>query len=438
MMLPRFTRRRVVSLLVAIPLVPAALWSLVLMIAPTDWARARLVRELEAVTGRKVAIGSIHLGPLGNLRINDVSVAEPATPGDPWLTVGEARLDVHLVQLLTSCCKAKEIAVDRLDLRIHRRGDGTLEFAGLLDGRPKNRTSHGSHSHNDEGAGPDRSHEVTLTLTGSRVVVLDDPSETQIELTEAEGRATWDGVLAKVEGLKGRLNGGMVEFAGTYDRSSKAPEFFAEMRAQRVALGVGMKSLGLLVPIVSDATDSVVGKVDLALSLRGRGDSLEAIRPGLRGFGAILLDPIDLSHVKILETLDGMHQIPPSSRVGSVESHFAIESERIATDDLTLKVAHVPISLAGWTDFSGRIDYRVNPDAVREKLAGKLPGDVRQVLGEIQDSVGDIASLRVTGTVDAPRLVTGVEAAGGRVRSRDEEKARLRDAAKKLRDKYLR
>jgi hypothetical protein len=437
MKLPRFTRRRAVSLLVAIPLVPAILWTIVLMIAPTDWARARLVGEIEAVTGRRVAIGSIHLGPLGNLRINDVTVAEAAKPGDPWLTVGEARLDVHLLQLLTGCCKAKEIAIDRLDLRIHRRGDGTLEFAGMIDGRPKAVTSSRSHAH-DDSAAPTRSHQVSLTLTSSHIVVLDDPSETRIELTEAEGKATWDGLIAKVEGLKGRLNGGMIELAGTYDRSSKAPEFFAEMRAQRVGMGVGMKSLGMLVPIVSDATDSVVGKVDLALSLRGQGDSIEAIRPGLKGFGAIRLDPIDLSHAKILETLDGMHQIPPSGRVGSIESHFAIEKERIVTDDLTLKVAHVPISLAGWTDFSGRIDYRVNPDAVREKLAGKLPGDVRQVLGEIQESVGDLASVRITGTVDAPSLVTGVESAGGRVRSKDEEKARLREVARKLRDRYLR
>jgi hypothetical protein len=63
---------------------------------------------------------------------------------------------------------------------------------------------------------------------------------------------------------------------------------------------------------------------------------------------------------------------------------------------------------------------------------------VRQVLGEIQESVGDLASVRITGTVDAPSLVTGVESAGGRVRSKDEEKARLREAARKLRDRYLR
>jgi hypothetical protein len=63
---------------------------------------------------------------------------------------------------------------------------------------------------------------------------------------------------------------------------------------------------------------------------------------------------------------------------------------------------------------------------------------LRQVLGEIQESVGDLANLRVTGTVDAPRLVNGDQTPGGRVRSKDEERARLRDAAKKLRDKYLR
>jgi len=432
MMPPRWNRRRVVQLLIAVPAVPAVLWGLVLLVAPTDWARARLVAELEAVTGRKVAIGSIQIGLLGHMKVGGIAVAEAATPDDPWLTAREARLDVHVLQMLSGCCKASGIDVDGLDLRIHRGPDGTLEFAGIFDSDPKAATAAGT-------ASPARSRaDLTLTLRGARVVLIDDPSATRVELSEAEGKATWDGSLLAVESVRGRLNGGTLDLAGRFDRASTSGAFAIEARARGVALGVGMKSLGFLVPVVSDVADSLDGKLDLSLALKGEGTSLETIRSGLKGHGAVRLDPIDLSGSKILDTIDGFHQVPRVSRVGSVDSHFAIADGRVATDDLTLRVARLPITLAGWTDFDGRIDYRVKSEALRDKLAGRLPDEARQILGELRDDLGDLARLRITGTVDAPRIAGGSDGAGRGVPSRGEEKVRLQNAAKKLRDRLLR
>ncbi len=427
----RITRRRLFVLLLAIPLVPATLWTAVLCLVPTEWARERLVRELEAATGRKVAIGSIHLGPLGNLRIQDVQVAEHATADDPWLKVGEARLDLHLFRMIMGCCKATDIALDRLDLRIHRRADGSLEFADLLACNPK------SDPQTTETPASPRA-PIALTLQGARVVVIDDPSETRVELEEASGSASWTGTLATIPSIKGRLNGGSFEFAAKYDRGQSTPDFEAELRARGVSLSVGMKSIGLLVPVVSETARSLDGQVDLELALRGRGDSLDAVKSSLKGHGAIRLNPIDLSRSKLLDSLDALRQIPAAGRVGSVESDFAIENSRVTTDDLTLKVSSLPIILAGWTDFDGRLDYRVKSEAIHDRIASKLPAEARAILGDLKQELGDLADIRITGTVNDPKVIVGKGASGGRRPDRAETEARLREAAKRLGGKYLR
>ena len=61
----------------------------------------------------------------------------------------------------------------------------------------------------------------------------------------------------------------------------------------------------------------------------------------------------------------------------------------------------MPISLAGWTDFSGRIDYRVNPDAVREKLAGKLPGDEQSAWQIFWNEIGQLQANARAAKADA-------------------------------------
>ena len=49
---------------------------------------------------------------------------------------------------------------------------------------------------------------------------------------------------------------------------------------------------------------------------------------------------------------------------------------QIGTEDLTVNVAKVPIVLTGWTDFDGKIDYRVKS----QQLTEKLPGKARNIL----------------------------------------------------------
>ena len=345
--------------------------------------------------------------------------------------MAEARLDVHLVRVLFGCCRPTDVGLDGVVLRVHRRPDGTLEFADLL-ARPKSQEPRAARLA-EEANGP----KVSLHLTGARVVVDDDPSATRVELTGIEGTATWDGRVAEVPLLKGGINGGTFAFALHYDRSGIEPAFQAEFRARGVALaGAGIRALGLFAPVVaSEVAGDIDGRCDLMLALRDHGGSADALRRNLVGNGSIKLDPIDLTGSRLYAAFKAARQVRRATRIGTVTSHFAIGQERIVTDDLTITVARLPTVLAGWTAFDGRIDYQIKADA----LDGRLPAEARKFLGELRNDLGELAHLRIKGTLDAPEIFAGsIDVMGGPRGLKDADKARLEEAARVLREKYLR
>jgi AsmA protein len=425
-------KRRIAMLMLGIPTAPALLWGLILLLAPTGWAKDKLVTELETLTGRKVTIGAIALGPLGNLRIKDVQIAEKGNVEAPWIKVGEAKLDLHIVQLLGGCCKTTDILVDGLDLRVHRDKDGKFDFGDLLDGGGSTGSTQTGTS--DSAATP---RSVTLTITNARVLLDDEKTATRLELAEANGTANWNGSIATIPTLSGRFNGGTLEFAAKYDRSQTPAGFEAELRTHDASMTVGMKALGLLVPVLGDGENSIDGKVDLEIVLRGQIEELEAFKKGLKGSGSVRLNPIDLSRSKLLDSLDALRQFPTAGRVGSVESDFGIEGGKIITDDLTLKVSKLPIILTGWTDFDGRLDYHVKTDAMHERIASKLPKQARAIFADVKQELGDLAEIHIFGTVDDPKVAVGQRPLDGRGRGRADTEARLRDAARRLGSKYL-
>jgi hypothetical protein len=204
-----------------------------------------------------------------------------------------------------------------------------------------------------------------------------------------------------------------------------------------VVLGAGgIKSLGLFAPVVAtEVADALDGRCDLMLALRDHGGSAEALRKNLTGNGSIRLDPIDLSGSKVYNAFKGARQVRHATKIGTVESHFAIDKERIVTDDLTITIARLPTVFAGWTGFDGRIEYQIKPDAVD----ARLPAEARKFLGELRKDLGELAHIRITGTVDAPEVFAGsIDVIGGPRGLKEGDKARLEEAARLLREKYLR
>jgi hypothetical protein len=73
-----------------------------------------------------------------------------------------------------------------------------------------------------------------------------------------------------------------------------------------------------------------------------------------------------------------------------------ISGRRVATSQCTLNIGKVPVTLAGWTDFDGNIDYRVNLTG----LSNRLPEKARRVLGDLKLDLSGLTDLTLQGTVN--------------------------------------
>jgi AsmA-like C-terminal region len=406
-------------------IIPALAWAIVLMLVPTEWAKARLVKRLVGVTGRSVQIGSLRLGVMGDLRIMDLTIAEPNSSTDPWLRVKEARIDVHLGQILCGNCEPSEIQVDDFSLRIWRKKDGTPEIGDLLRDRSGPTGQHsGSHE----------AKSIAIKANRGRVRITDDPSGTSLDLTEIQASGTRGHKLVSIDELKARLNGGTIAMAAKLDRDPFMPRFEAELRASGVEIDSRMPVLGFFVPVVAGATEGLGGKFDLLLALKGQGTTRAEIRRSLRGQGSVVLDPIDLEGSKFLAQLDVLGDWPVESRIGSVTTDFTVEKGRISTEDLTIRVSRFPFVLGGWTDFDGRFDYSAKVD----QITAKLPKEAKGWLTDMKVNFDQLAGLRMRGSIDRIEVTVHGHPLTGDPDSPDNERARFRDTARRIRDRFFR
>jgi hypothetical protein len=409
-------------------LIPALSWAMVLALVPTEWAKARLVDRLARASGRSVRIGSLRLGVMGDLRIMDLTIAEPTSATDPWLRVAEARIDVHLGQVLCGDCEPREIQVDGFSMRIWRKKDGSAEIGDLI--RDGSASTHGRASE----ASHDSSSPIALKVSGGSLRIIDEPSGTRLDVSEVEAQGTRGRRLVTVDHLGGKLNGGTLAMAARLDRDPAVPRFEAEVRTSAVEIDRGMPLLGFFVPVVAGATEGVGGKFDLRLALKGQGATRAEIRRSLRGNGSMVLDPIDLEGSKFLAQLDVLGDWPTESRIGSVATDFAVEKGRISTDDLTIRVSRFPFVLGGWTDFDGRFDYGARVD----RIAAKLPREAKGWLADLKVNFDQLAGLRMRGSIDRVEVTVHGHPLSGDPDSPVDERARFRDTARRIRDRFFR
>ena len=413
----------------ALLLVPFLAWGVVLAVVPTGWARDRLIARLTKATGRSVRIGGLRLGVLGDLRIIDLAIAELSTPDDPWLRVGEAKIDVHLGQVLGGQCDPKEIQVDGVTLRLWRKKDGTTEISDLLgEGSSPARVRPGKATPREG------SRSIAIQVSRAIIKVVDESSGNQLEFSEAEGKGTWGGRLASIEELRGKVHGGTFAMAARLDRDPACPRFELEVRAAAVEIDEGLPVLGFFVPVVAGATEGAGGKFDLMLALKGHGATRPEVCRSLQGHGSVTLDPIDLEGSRFLAQLDVLGDWPKESRIGSVSTDFQVGRGRIMTDDLTIRVSRFPFVLGGWTDFDGRFDYVAKVD----KITAKLPKEARPWLSELKVNFDQLAGLRMRGSIDQVEVTVHGHPLTGDPDRPDDERARFRDTARRIRDRFFR
>jgi hypothetical protein len=332
----RNTRRRLTRRLLILLLAPAALWALVLVLVPTAWARARLVNRLSEASGKAVHIGALRLGPLGGLWVQDVTIAEPAAATNPWLRVKKLRVDVGLLDLLVGSREPTKVEATGVDLRIHRRRNGSFEVDDLIPAPRGNSRS---------GAGACR---LEIQIRRGRLTVIDEPNATRLELTELDGKATWDLRRTVISRMRGRLSGGRVELAGQVD-CLPGTAFEGQMRAKGDGVDIGKAVLAYVIPGLARGSSGVHGRLECNMDFRCQGCTCGEVYRSLEGQGAVSVAPIQLDVSRIVADRRPALVPPAAARVGSVHSEFSVDGGRLTIEQLAIRVGRVPLVVGGGT-----------------------------------------------------------------------------------------
>ncbi len=317
-----------------------------------------------------------------------------------------------------------------VQLRVERLADGRFPLADLFRSSPRS-------PEDPAGAGTSAREqgEVAFHLADGRVSVLDEKSGTRVEFREIKAEGTWRPRRVVIRTMNGTVNGGTFAFDAELDRMPNGAGFEGELQLREVAPGEGIHALAYLVPVLHGVPACVDGKLNLDLYLRGRGDTNDALRRSLIGQGSLTLEPVVLSGSRMIGELADLAHLPPEAKVGAVRCDVALAGGRVSSQELCLEVAGLPIVLSGWTDPSGRIDYRVRA----ESLTGQIPQKVESLLADLDVNVQELLSMRVQGTLDDPVVtIDGVPLDGRDPARIASERQRLHDLGRRLRDRLFR
>ena len=431
--------KRALRRLAAILAVPVGLWAALVLLLPMGWARRSVVAALRRSTGHEVGLDSVRLRPFGGVELRGLTLSAPKSPIGPWLKVDSLAIDLNVRDLMLGRVEPTAGYASGVAVRIHRDASGRLELADLLAREPES----ASRPSDDEAEASQR--ELALTIDDAAVTVVDEPTGARLDFSGVQGHATLSDSALTLSDLSGRLNGGTFDGAARVDRGGRRL-VEAELQVAGSALGVGTDLIALIVPLLatSGPETHARGTVDLDVRLSARAESADVFARTLAGRGLVRIDGIALDDSRVIGAIRDHLPIPTHGKLGSLSGHFTIAHRRVTTTDTVLKVAEVPVGLAGWSDFDGQIQYRVRTRELGQavaKLAGHLPPEARELLADLRtDGLDDLAELRVVGTIDHPRvtaesaIVPGASAKG-RAAS---EKARLRAIGRRLLDKVIR
>jgi AsmA protein len=126
-------------------------------------------------------------------------------------------------------------------------------------------------------------------------------------------------------------------------------------------------------------------------------------------------------------------------RAGSFCIEFGFANVRFEAKNSVLKVSQVPITLTGWTDFDGRLNYQVRADQIGARLARETRG----LLSDLPFNLEELMAMRLSGTIDHLELQM-VESrfaqdrgGPGSARPADNHN-KIRELSRQLRDRILR
>jgi AsmA protein len=403
-----------------------------ILIVPTAWAKRTVISALEARSGRPIRLDELSMCALGGIHLTNLEIGSPQSSENPWLRAGDVRLDVSMWQMLRGRLQPNRLEVSNVDLRLLRRADGSFEIADLIE--PKHLPSDRAIDPRQISPPP----RLTVQLRQATITVIDEPTRTLVRMENVEGEGFREGRRSVIGQLRGTVNGGPIRLAGRVDRTGPVREIEAQLRAEDVALDDGMNGLRYFVPVLAGAPAQVKGKLHADISIRASGDSAEELRDSIDGHGEIAIKPIDLAGSQIVAELSKLADFTKHQNTASIQSDFVIKQRRISTDHFTLTIGRLPVLLAGWTDFDGQLDYRIKV----EGLTDQLPQRARRILGDLDIKLGSVATLALRGDVNRVAVqLNGIPLDGELfkdVKIRKEDREKLRDIGRQLRDQLFR
>jgi AsmA protein len=292
------------------------------------------------------------------------------------------------MQLLAGNVAPRSLELEGVKLRVLRHADGTFELADLFEPRSQRQTLSWKTRHN-----PAR---LVVQVRGGDLIVIDEPSKTRLYFQNVDAEAVREGHRVLIHQMRGMLSGGTFHIEGQLDRTGEDPHFEGRFRAENVVLDEGMSMLRYAVPVLAGAPLNLKGRLNSDIYLHGEGSTSRALQKSLAGHGVIAIDPIDLDGAPLISELSKIADFTRRGRAASVRTDFVVQDQRIATDHFTLDIGRVPMGLSGWTDFDGRIDYRIN----LSRLNQRLPDKARRFLGELNVNLESLQMLTLQGSVN--------------------------------------
>ncbi len=275
-------------------------------------------------------------------------------------------------------------------------------------------------------------------MHNARVTVLDEPTGTRLKLEDVEGEGYGEGRLAVVEHLRGTVNGGAFRFAARIDRTASALAAEAQFRADDVGLDDGMRILRYVVPVLAGAPPAVKGRLSTDIYVQGRGATWPDLCRGLAGRGEVAINPVELDGTPLVAEISKFADLAGTHAVGSIHTDFVYKARRITTDHFTLNIGRVPMTMSGWTDLDGRIDYLMKIEGLNERL----PDRARRLLGDLKLDVGSLTSMTLRGTVNQMVVqLNGVPIDRNLLREtrlRPDDREKIRQIGRQALDKFLR
>jgi len=431
----RCRRFRKLVLLIALgaTLLPALLWLVIVLLAPTSWARSHVIAALEDGSGRSVQLDDLRVCLRGCISLQNLRISAPGAAADPWFKAETIEIDVSPIQLLCGRFEPSRLDVEGATLRVYRRTDGSLELSDLVSPRGERAGSTTAEESTSCGSHPLEAH-----LRKMRVILIDEQSQTQMTLDDVKGEGTREDDGSLRFSLSGLWNQGPFQLTAQLDRSVGQPFFDGQFRASEVVMDQGMSAIRYAVPVLAGAPVELKGRLGANVYLSGRGRTGDEIRKSLTGRGSLSLDPISLEGTPLVAEFARIAGQSKDDAVGSIYTDLVIKDQRLSTDHLTMTLGRVPVNVAGWTDFTGKLDYQVKLDT----LTSRIPEKAREYLSGLDVDVDTLTALHLTGTVDRVAIRPfGTGREGRNTVERiigPEDRQRLKVLGRQLRDKFLR